>query len=162
MNSGKKIINLFNLQRMINNLKRRGKKIIFTNGCFDILHPGHVSYLEKAKEKNSILIIGLNSDSSVKKVKDKTRPINPEMDRARVLAGLAAVDYVVIFREPTPIKLIRTLKPDCLVKGADWKGKTVAGEEVLSGYGGRVKLVGYLKKYSTTKTIQRISRLCQK
>ncbi len=157
-----KIKKLEEIIPIVDNLKKEGKITVAISGSFDILHAGHVSYLEKAKEKNSILVVGLNSDSSVKKIKDKGRPVSPEMDRARVLAGLSAVDYVVIFREDTPIKLIRCLRPDCLVKGADWKGKAVVGEEVLKSYGGKLKLVRYLKKYSTTRTIQRILKSCPK
>lgn len=162
MNSNKKLVSVNKLLPLVLNLKRENKKIIFTNGCFDILHPGHVTYLESAKEKNCILIVGLNSDTSVKKIKDKTRPINSQLDRARVLAALNCVDYVVIFNETTPLNLIKKIKPHILVKGADWKGRVVVGEEFVKTYGGKVKLVKYLKKYSTTKIIKIILKLCPK
>jgi D-beta-D-heptose 7-phosphate kinase/D-beta-D-heptose 1-phosphate adenosyltransferase len=156
-----KIVKLPGLRSIVSNLRSRGKKIIFTNGCFDILHAGHVGYLEKAKGKNSVLIVGLNSDSSVRKIKGKGRPINSQIDRAKILAGLSPVDYIVIFDAATPIKLIKALKPDCLVKGADWKGKTVVGEYFVKQYGGKVKLIRFLKGYSTTKIIQKILKLAK-
>lgn len=162
VNSKKKIVTLKGLCQIVANSKALGKKIIFTNGCFDILHAGHVSYLEKAKQKNSILIVGLNSDSSVRKIKDKTRPINQQYDRAKVLASLESVDFIMIFNETTPINLIKKIKPDFLVKGADWKGKKVAGEDFVRSYGGEIKLVEYLKNHSTTKIIGRILKLCRK
>lgn len=162
MNFAKKIISLSRLKGVVKSFKNRGKKIIFTNGCFDILHPGHVSYLQKAKERNSILIVGLNSDSSVRRIKGKPRPLNSSRERAKVLASLAYIDFVVIFNEDTPLKLIKALKPDVLVKGADWKGKKVVGQEIVEAYGGKVKLVKYLKKYSTTKIIQQILESCKK
>lgn len=162
MNLAKKNISLSRLKGAVKSFKGRGKKIIFTNGCFDILHPGHVSYLQKAKEKNSVLIVGLNSDASVRRIKGKSRPLNSSRERAKVLASLAYVDFVVIFNEDTPLKLIKALKPDVLVKGADWKGKVVVGQEIVEAYGGKVKLVKYLKKYSTTKIIQQILKSCKK
>lgn len=162
MNSHSKIVNLVKLRSLVKRLKKRKKRIVFTNGCFDILHPGHISYLERCKTKNSILIVGLNSDSSVKKIKDQTRPIISQLDRAKVLAALTCVDYVVIFNQATPLNLITTLKPDILIKGADWKDKGVVGEKFVEAYGGKVKLISYLKNYSTTKIIQRILKACQK
>ncbi len=162
MNTEIKIVNLFRLCRILPHLRGKGKKIIFTNGCFDILHPGHVTYLEKAKEKNSILVVGLNSDKSVNNIKDKARPINSQIDRAKVLASLECVDYVVIFKESTPLNIIKAIKPDVLVKGADWRGKLVVGQDFVERNGGRVKLATYLKKYSTTKIINQILKACRK
>ncbi len=133
-------------------LKSRGKKIVFTNGCFDILHTGHVRYLETAKSYGDVLILGLNSDKSVKALKGESRPINPQIDRAYVLAALEAVDYVVIFNEGTPYDLIKTIKPHILVKGGDYEGKQVVGQDIVD----ELKLVQFVDGKSTTKTIERI------
>ncbi len=160
MNTKSKIVGLASLKKKILSFKRLGKKVVFTNGCFDLLHFGHVSYLEKAKKQGSILIVGLNSDSSVKRIKVKGRPIQPEKARARVLAALACVDYVTIFSEKTPFSVIRALQPDVLVKGADWKGKPVVGEDIVKARGGRVKLVSYVANFSTTNIIKKILTQC--
>mgnify|MGYP001602823337 CR=1 FL=1 len=146
---------------MVVHLRRQGKKIIFTNGCFDILHSGHIQYLEKAKKNGGILIVGLNSDASVRKIKGKARPVFPQKDRARLLSSLSCVDFIVIFNEPTPLTLIRSLKPDVLVKGADWQGKEVVGAELVKSWNGKVKLIPYLKGYSTSQIISRIKQSCQ-
>jgi D-beta-D-heptose 7-phosphate kinase / D-beta-D-heptose 1-phosphate adenosyltransferase len=135
-------------------LKARGKKIIFSNGCFDILHAGHVSYLETAKSYGDILILGLNSDRSVAALKGKTRPINTELDRALILAALEAVDYVVIFDEDTPYELIKTIKPNILVKGGDYESKDVAGEDIVD----ELKLVGFVDDKSTSEIINKIKK----
>ena len=138
-------------------LKSQDKRIVFTNGCFDILHAGHVEYLSKAKEMGDVLIIGLNSDGSVKRLKGEARPINREKDRARVLSALAFVDYVIIFNEDTPELLVRKLKPDIMVKGGDWKGRQVAGADFVRSCGGRLALVPFVKGYSTTSLVKKIS-----
>ena len=161
MNSQKKIVTISTLKRHIPHWRRKKKKIAFTNGCFDILHFGHVSYLEKAKGMNRILIIGLNSDASVRKIKGPQRPINLEKERAAVLAALACVDYVVIFNEDTPYQLIEAVQPDILIKGADWKGKEVAGGDIVQRRGGKVEFITYLPKFSTTKLIEAISEKCR-
>jgi D-beta-D-heptose 7-phosphate kinase/D-beta-D-heptose 1-phosphate adenosyltransferase len=135
-------------------LKARGKKIIFTNGCFDILHAGHVRYLETAKSYGDVLILGLNSDRSVTSLKGEGRPINIQMDRAYILAALEAVDYVVIFDEDTPYNLIKTIKPHVLVKGGDYEGKQVVGQDIAD----ELKLVQFVDGKSTTKTIQKIQQ----
>jgi D-beta-D-heptose 7-phosphate kinase / D-beta-D-heptose 1-phosphate adenosyltransferase len=135
-------------------LKVRGKKIIFTNGCFDILHIGHVRYLETAKSYGDILILGLNSDRSVTSIKGKGRPINIQLDRAYMLAALEAVDYVVVFDEDTPYDLIKAVKPDVLVKGSDYKGKKVVGQDIAD----ELKLVEFVDGKSTTKTIEKIRK----
>jgi D-beta-D-heptose 7-phosphate kinase/D-beta-D-heptose 1-phosphate adenosyltransferase len=135
-------------------LKARGKKIIFTNGCFDILHAGHVRYLETAKSYGDVLILGLNSDRSVTSLKGEGRPINIQMDRAYILAALEAVDYVVIFDEDTPYNLIKTIKPHVLVKGGDYEGKEVVGQDIAD----ELKLVQFVDGKSTTKTIQKIQQ----
>ncbi len=135
-------------------LKIRGKRIIFTNGCFDILHAGHVRYLETAKSYGDILILGLNSDRSVTALKGEGRPINTQMDRAYILAALEAVDYVVVFDEDTPYDLIKAVKPHVLVKGGDYKGKKVVGQDIAD----ELKLVQFVDGKSTTRTIEKIQQ----
>ncbi len=136
-------------------LSRRGKKIVFTNGCFDLLHTGHVKYLETAKSFGDILIVGLNSDQSVRKLKGKNRPINVQTDRAYILAALEVVDYVVIFNEDTPYDLINAINPTILVKGGDYKGKNIVGQELVE----ETKLVEFVDGKSTTQTIKKIQHL---
>ncbi len=135
-------------------LKNQNKKIVFTNGCFDILHKGHVSYLNVAKSFGDILILGLNSDSSVKRLKGEDRPINSEDDRAYILSALECVDYVVIFDEDTPYELIKMIQPDILVKGADYEGKEIVGSDISKV----TKLVEFIDGKSTTKTIEKIKK----
>jgi len=135
-------------------LKARGKKIIFTNGCFDILHAGHVRYLETAKSYGDVLILGLNSDRSVKALKGENRPINTQLDRAYILAALEAVDYVVVFDDDTPYDLIKAVKPHTLVKGGDYEGKAVVGQDIAD----ELKLVQFVDGKSTTKTIEKIQQ----
>ena len=135
-------------------LKARDKKIIFTNGCFDILHAGHVRYLETAKSYGDILILGLNSDRSVKALKGENRPINTQLDRAYILAALEAVDYVVVFDDDTPYDLIKAVKPHILVKGGDYEGKQVVGQDIAD----ELKLVQFVDGKSTTKTIEKIQK----
>ena len=147
-----KLISLQSLKKKLIPLRRRDKTIAFTNGCFDLMHLGHVKYLQAAKKKDRILIVGLNSDKSIKRIKDPSRPICPQKSRAAVLAALAVVDFVVIFDEETPYELIKALKPDVLIKGADWKGKKVAGADLVK----KVELIRYVKGFSTTNIINRI------
>ena len=132
----------------------RGKKIVFTNGCFDLLHAGHVRYLEAAKNCGDVLILGLNSDRSVKALKGSGRPINLQMDRAYILAALEAVDYVVIFDEDTPYNLIEAIKPKTLVKGADYEGKEVVGQDIAE----ELILVEFVEGKSSSKTIKKIQQ----
>ncbi len=139
-------------------MRRTGKKIAFTNGCFDILHYGHVFYLLRAKDENHALVVGLNSDASVRRLKGAGRPINNQKERAFVLAALSCVDYVTVFKEDTPINLIRAVQPDVLVKGADWRGRELVGEDVVRKRGGKIKLVNYLRKYSTSRIISNIHK----
>jgi len=134
-------------------LKKEGKKVVFTNGCFDILHVGHVKYLQEAKSYGDVLIVGLNSDSSVRELKGPTRPVNTEADRAYILAALESVDYVVVFSEETPHDLIKNIAPDILVKGGDYEGKSVVGAE----FAGELRLVQFVDGKSTTATIARIN-----
>ncbi|MCU0390769.1 MAG: D-glycero-beta-D-manno-heptose-7-phosphate kinase [Thermoflexibacter sp.] len=133
-------------------LKKRKKKIVFTNGCFDILHLGHVKYLEKAKNFGDILIVGVNADASVKRLKGEERPINPEYDRAYLLASLNAVDFVVVFEEDTPYELIKSITPEILVKGGDYEGKEVVGSDIVN----EVKLVSFVEGKSTTNIINKM------
>lgn len=142
------------LSRSVTSARIKNQRIVFTNGCFDILHLGHVKYLEVAKSFGDILIVGLNADSSVRKLKGPERPINPEYDRAYLLAALEVVDYVVIFDEETPYDLIKMIAPDVLVKGGDYEGKAVVGTE----FAGELKLVDFVDGKSTTKTIERIKK----
>lgn len=135
--------------------RQLAEKIIFTNGCFDILHEGHVHLLSQCHELGGMVIIGLNSDSSVKKLKGKDRPINKQHSRAVLLSAIEFVDAITIFNEPTPEKLIHAIKPDILVKGGDWKKKDIVGADFVENYGGVVKTVPYLKGFSTTNILAR-------
>ncbi|MCT7535830.1 D-glycero-beta-D-manno-heptose-7-phosphate kinase [Aliarcobacter cryaerophilus] len=141
------------IKTLASKLHNQGKKIVFTNGCFDILHVGHVKYLEVAKSYGDVLILGLNADSSVRKLKGPTRPINTQDDRAYILASLESVDYVVIFEEETPYELIKLIKPHVLVKGGDYEGKEVVGQDIAD----ELKLVQFVDGKSTTNTIKRIN-----
>ena len=143
--SGTKVKKLASLKRIAAALNKKGRKIVFTNGCFDILHYGHVMYLEKARRTGDCLIVGINSDLSVKRIKGPHRPVVNEFDRARVLAGLESVDFVAIFNEETPLKLIQALKPDRLIKGSDWKNKGIVGSDFVKSYGGKVLTVNLAK-----------------
>ncbi|HAH21411.1 MAG TPA: D-glycero-beta-D-manno-heptose 1-phosphate adenylyltransferase [Candidatus Omnitrophica bacterium] len=137
-------------------LRKDNKKIAFTNGCFDILHYGHVMYLEAAKRLADILVVGLNSDSSVRNIKGSQRPLNPEFARARVLGALTCVDYVTVFSEETPLRLIKLIKPDVLIKGGDWKVSDIVGSDFVKARGGKAVTIAYLKGYSTTGIIKKM------
>jgi len=150
------IVDFDEIEKICNSLREQNKKIVFTNGCFDILHRGHIEYLTKAKEFGDVLIVGLNSDTSVQRLKGKDRPINPEADRARILDALKPVDYVVIFEEDTPLRLIQMVKPDVLVKGGDYKVEEIVGSEYVMSYGGKVEIIPFVEGKSTTKIIQKI------
>ncbi|NLN13506.1 MAG: D-glycero-beta-D-manno-heptose-7-phosphate kinase [Arcobacter skirrowii] len=141
------------IEKLAKKLHSQGKRIVFTNGCFDILHVGHVKYLEEAKSYGDVLILGLNADSSVRKLKGSSRPINSQDDRAYILASLESVDYVVIFEEETPYELIKLIKPHVLVKGGDYEGKEVVGQDIAD----ELKLVQFVDGKSTTNTIKRIN-----
>ncbi len=152
-----KIKSLSQLKRILLSLKARHKKIVFTNGCFDLLHYGHATYLEAARKKGDILVVGINSDKSVKRIKGDKRPVVNEEERLRLVAALESVDYVVLFQEDTPLKTIKFLKPDILVKGADWpKGAIVGGDFVLK-QGGKVMTIKLVKGYSTSNLIKKIA-----
>lgn len=133
----------------------REKRIVFTNGCFDILHRGHAAYLNEAKSLGDILIVGLNSDKSVKRLKGESRPINSELDRKFLLENLRSVDFVEIFEEDTPYNLISKVRPNILVKGGDWKPEQIVGSDVVLGLGGQVKSLGFENGYSTTGIIEK-------
>ncbi len=137
-------------------LKEERKSVVFTNGCFDILHRGHLEYLLKAKELGDVLIVGLNSDASTRRIKGERRPIVPEEDRAFLLANLTPVDYVVLFEEDTPLRLITALVPDVLVKGADWSVDAIVGKDIVEQHGGRVATITFVPNRSTTGIIDRI------
>jgi rfaE bifunctional protein nucleotidyltransferase chain/domain len=137
-------------------LKRTGKRVVFTNGCFDILHRGHVDYLAKARELGDALIVGVNTDGSVKRLKGPDRPIVQEDDRAAVLAALEVVNYVCLFDEDTPYELIRALVPDILVKGGDWSMGNIVGKDIVEAAGGAVHTIQFLPNRSTTNIIQKI------
>lgn len=154
--SDNKIKNLDVLAEIISAEKSRGKKIVFTNGCFDLLHVGHVKYLQKARSFGDILILGLNSDASIKRLKGDKRPLIAEEERAHILAALDCIDYVVVFDEDTPLNLIETLKPSILVKGGDYTLDGVVGREVVEAHGGRVELVQFVDGKSTTNIIGKI------
>ncbi len=151
-----KVLRLKELKKRLFELRKEKKRIVFTNGCFDILHLGHLYLLREAKKQGDILIVGLNSDSSVKKIKGKDRPIKNENTRAQILAALEMVDFVVIFKESTPLKLIKSIKPDVLVKGGDWRESEIVGADFVKSYKGKVKRVKYLKGFSTTQMIMKI------
>ncbi len=147
-----KIISVQSLKKKLFSLRAQGRTIAFTNGCFDLMHLGHVKYLQAARQKNRILIVGLNTDQSVRHIKGDSRPVCPQQSRAAVLAALSSVDFVVLFNEDTPYKLIQALKPDILIKGADWKGKRIVGVDLVKG----VEFVKYIKGFSTTGTIRKM------
>ena len=136
--------------------RKQGRKIAFTNGCFDILHAGHVAYLRQAKAQGDILVLGVNSDASIRKIKGKDRPVNKQDDRLMVLSELASVDYVIVFDKDTPMDLLRAIKPDVLVKGGDYTKDKVVGHEFVESYGGQVTVVGLVEGRSTTNIIQKI------
>jgi len=150
------------LLRIIKNLKAKGKRIVFTNGCFDLLHRGHVRYLEKAKSLGDVLVVGVNSDSSVRKLKGRKRPILPEGERTEILSGLGCVDYITIFDEPDPLKLITSLKPNLLVKGADWTREQIVGREVVERLGGELVIIPFVKGASTSNVIDTILKRYEK
>ncbi len=153
---------LVSLERLLEILKeerRKGKRVVFTNGCFDVIHAGHVDYLEKAKNLGDILVVGLNSDHSIRRIKGEKRPIIPQEMRAKVLSSLKPVDYVVIFEEDTPAKLIEAIKPDVLVKGGDWPLEKIVGKDFVESYGGKVLTIPFEYDISTSQIIEKIIKL---
>lgn len=151
-----KIICQKDLNNIILKWREENQKIVFTNGCFDLLHLGHVDYLAKAKDLGDRLIIGVNTDSSVKRLKGENRPLQDENSRLHILAALHSVDAVVLFDEDTPYELIKKIQPDILVKGADYKIENIVGYDIVTSRGGSVKTIEFIEGYSTTKIEQRI------
>ncbi len=156
MMRSEKIQFIDDLTRSLDGLKSAGNRIVFTNGCFDILHAGHVRYLTAAKAQGDILIVGLNSDASVRQIKGEKRPITSQEQRAEVLAGLACVDYIIFFDEPDPFNLIQALMPDVLVKGADWAENNIIGADIVKAAGGRVARIDVVPDISTSRIIETI------
>jgi len=154
-----KILERETLRNKLEELRNKGKKIAFTNGCFDILHVGHVRYLREAKKTADVLVLALNSDSSVRLIKGEERPLVPENERAEVLAALEFVDFVTIFKELTPLELINYLKPDILIKGGDWPEEKVVGREEVKKWGGRVAIIPEVEGKSTTNIVEKIKKL---
>lgn len=144
-----------NLAETIAKYRAQNKKIVFTNGCFDLLHIGHVKYLEQARTLGDLLIVGINTDASVRVLKGPTRPIQNENDRAEILAALKSVDHTVLFADETPLELIKKIKPDVLVKGGDWKPEQIVGSEFVMSYGGQVKSLQFVYGRSTTSIIEK-------
>lgn len=155
---GTKIISLSSLIRKVRALKQKGKRIVFTNGCFDILHFGHVKYLQDAKAKGDYLVVAVNSDSSIKKIKAKNRPVIGQGDRLKTIAALASVDFAVLFNEDNPLKIITALSPDVLIKGADWSKERIVGADFVESYGGKVATVNLVKGRSTSALIKKIAK----
>jgi D-beta-D-heptose 7-phosphate kinase/D-beta-D-heptose 1-phosphate adenosyltransferase len=153
-----KVVGLRNLVRIRRQLKRNGRVVVFTNGTFDILHRGHVEYLAAARALGDVLIVGLNTDASIRRIKGPRRPINRGADRATVLAALASVDYVCFFTGNTPKRIIGALVPDVLVKGADWERESIVGGDVVEAHGGRVCRIRLTPGRSTTRIIERVLR----
>ena len=152
-----KIVNKEDALENVKALQSSGKKVVFTNGCFDILHPGHVDYLSQARDLGDFLVLGLNTDNSVKRLnKAPNRPINDEQTRATVLAGLACIDLLVFFDEQTPYELIKFLQPDILVKGNDYKAEEIVGYDIIKARGGEIITIPMVQGYSTTKLIEKI------
>jgi D-beta-D-heptose 7-phosphate kinase/D-beta-D-heptose 1-phosphate adenosyltransferase len=156
-----KIKSLEDLVPKLNRLKRDGRRIVFTNGCFDLLHVGHVRYLETAKSYGDVLVVAVNSDSSVRKIKGNNRPLMPEDERAELLAALLVVDYVLIFDEPDPHYILSQIVPHILVKGGDWPPDKIIGRDIVEGAGGKVILVPEIPGRSTSAIIQSIQNLQQ-
>jgi rfaE bifunctional protein nucleotidyltransferase chain/domain len=150
------------LLRIIKDLKAKGKRIVFTNGCFDLLHIGHIRYLEEAKALGDVLVVGVNSDSSVRKLKGSKRPVLPEEERTEILSGLGCVDYITIFDERDPLKLITSLHPDVLVKGGDWTKDQIVGSEVVERSGGEVVILPFVQGASTSNLINIILKKYEK
>ena len=152
-----KILNKESLEEKLNLWRKEGKTIVFSNGCFDILHRGHVEYLSKAADLGDILIIGLNTDASVRRIKGPSRPVNDEKARAVVLAALEFVDAIMFFDEDTPYNLIKNVQPDVLVKGKDYKAEDIVGYNIVTNKGGKVETIELVEGFSTTNTINKMN-----
>lgn len=154
----KKNITLYEAMKLLNLNVRKGKKIVFTNGCFDLLHRGHIYYLSRAREMGDLLVVGLNSDASVTRLKGPGRPVNNQEARAEILGALGFVDYIIVFEEETPLELITALQPDLLVKGGDYNVEDIVGYKEVTSRGGSVETIPLLEGYSTTSIIQKSKR----
>lgn len=152
------VLSLKQLLPVLRKLKKQGKRIAFTNGCFDLLHIGHLTTLEQIKRRADILVVAVNSDASVRKLKGPGRPVVPAGERARLVAALKPVDFVTIFTESTPLKAIRAVRPDLLAKGGDWRPDRIVGAEIVKSYGGRVAVIPTVAGHSTTDLIKRGKR----
>lgn len=153
-----KIINQAEAVRLVTGWQQQGLRVVFTNGCFDLLHLGHVDYLEKARQLGDKLIVGLNTDASVSKLKGPHRPLQDEMSRARIMASLLFIDVVVLFEEETPYELIKAIRPDILVKGDDYAIQNIVGHDLVLDKGGEVKTITLVKGYSTSGIVDKIKR----
>ena len=154
-----KILERNALKDKLEELRKKGKKIAFTNGCFDILHVGHVRYLREAKKTADVLVLALNNDSSVRSLKGEEKPLIPENERAEILAALEFIDFVTIFEELTPLELINYLTPDILIKGGDWPEEKVVGQKEVKKWGGRVAIIPEVEGKSTTNIVEKIKKL---
>lgn len=154
-----KIVDIKSIKKLSEKIRKEKKTIVFTNGCFDILHAGHVEYLKKSSEFGDVLVLGLNSDYSVRMIKGEKRPVICQEQRALVISSLSCVDYVVLFDEPDPENLIKTVKPDILVKGADWSEDQIIGADFVKAEGGRIKRIEFEHKISTTQIIKKIGKI---
>ena len=152
-----KILSFSGIEKQVVLWRSAQKKIVFTNGCFDLLHMGHIDYLAKARDLGDVLVIGLNTDRSVQEIKGPSRPVKDELSRAHILAGMAFVDAIVLFDTETPIELISSLKPDVLVKGGDYAIKEIVGHEVVQKNGGKVCTLDFIEGYSSSKLIHKIT-----
>ena len=152
-----KIVTLERLLALRADWRRQGRSVVWTNGCFDVLHVGHIRNLQATAQQGDVLVVGLNSDKSVRRLKGETRPVQSELSRATVLASLASVDLVVVFGEDTPLELVQALRPDVMVKGADYRIEQIVGADFVQSYGGRVVLADLAAGHSTTATIARMN-----
>jgi rfaE bifunctional protein nucleotidyltransferase chain/domain len=152
----RKIVTTRALQAAVQSAKRRGRRVVFTNGCFDLLHVGHIRYLERAKRLGDLLIVAVNTDRSVRRIKGPHRPVVPQAQRAEVVAALGCVDYVVLFSTATPLPLIARVRPDILVKGGDWSVERIVGKAEVEAAGGKVRTIPLTRGSSTTKLIKKI------
>ena len=159
MSSSQSILPLNQLVRLVRRLRRQGKRIAFTNGCFALLHIGHLTTLEQIKRRADILVVAVNADASVRRLKGPGRPLVPDRERARLVAALKPVDWVTLFPEATPLKLIRAIRPDLLAKGGDWTRERIVGREIVESYGGRVVVIPYVAGRSSTRLIEQSCRL---
>ena len=160
--SGTKIVSLPKLKNIVTRLRQQGKSVVFTNGCFDILHFGHIKYLQDARQKGDCLVVAVNSDTSIKKIKAKNRPVIEQLDRLKTVAALACVDFVILFNADNPLSLIKALKPDVLIKGSDWSKHKIIGADFVKQHGGKVLTVNLVKGRSTSAIIEKIVRDFQK